>query len=313
MSFSRPARLAGALAAVAVVAGTTGAVVHDREQAAAVERAELAAATSTLTSEVSQLRHAVAAPVHDTQQTTAALQVLVAEAITGSDRAPADVLEDVQRVTDQLRSQAERLDEAASAPLPSRSGTLPVAGLDPLFARLEPLDEQARGLAVHLRESADRVEQLAGAATHLQVAAAEYAASSGELPDGEDPDVHATAWRAELERLAVYRTAVDEAADHAALGGLADAHAGLLDALETLAADALAELEAGDIDGYNARVAAGVEDEVIATWREGLSVGADAALEAPAMDHLERSRGLTLGLVKELDNVRRSSQLAIAG
>lgn len=313
MSISRPARLGAAVAGVAVLAGAAGVTVNERQQAAVAERAELAAATSTLTSEVSQLRHAVAAPVHDAQQTTAALQVLAAEAVTGSDRDPADVLADVHRVGERLRSQADRIEEAAAAPLPTRPGALPTEGLDPLFARLEPLDEQARNLADHLRDSADGVGQLAQAATDLHLAATTYADSSGDLPTGEDPDVHATAWRAERERLAAYRAAVDEAAGHAALTGLADAHTGLLDALDALAADALAELEAGDIEGYNARVAAGVDDEVVATWREGLTSGADTALDAAALTHLDRSRALTLGLVKELDNVRRSSRLALDG
>lgn len=123
--------------------------------------------------------------------------------------------------------------------------------------------------------------------------------------------MHATAWRAERERLAAYRAAVDEAAGHEALRELAGAHAGLLEALDTLAGDALAELEAGDIDGYNARVAAGVDDAALTAWREGLAAGADAALDGPTLDHLDRSRALALGLVKELDNVRRSSQLAL--
>jgi len=313
MSPSRSARIAAAVAGVAVVAGATGAVLYDREQTAAAQRAELAAATSTLTTEVSQLRHAVAAPAHDAQQTTAALRVLVAEAITGSDRDPAGVLDDVRRVADQLRGHADRLDEAAASPLPPRPAALAVAGVDPLFARLEPLDGQARDLAEHLRVSADRVEALASTATGLHVAAADYAATTQDLPTGNDPDVHATAWRAELERLAAYRAAVDEVADDAALAGLADAHVGLLDAMDGLAADALAELEAGDIDGYNARVATGVDDDVIATWREGLTAGARAALDAPGVHHLDHSRALTLGLVKELDNLRRSSRLALAG
>lgn len=313
MSPSRPARLAAAIAGVAVVAGATGAILHGREQSAAAQRAELAAATSTLTSEVAQVRNAVAAPVHDAQQTTAALRVLVAEAITGSDRAPGDVLADVERAADHLRDQAGRLEASASTPLPSRPDTLTIAGVDPLFARLDPLDEQARDLAEHLRASADQVTSLAAAVTALQTAAADYADATRDLPTGNDPDVHATAWRAEIERLATYRAAVDEAADHAALDGLVAAHTALLDALDVLAADALAELEAGDVDGYNARVAAGVDDEVVAAWREGVAAGADTALDAPAIHHLDRSRALTLGLVKELDNVRRSSRLALDG
>ena len=313
MSPSRPARLAAALAGLAVVAGATGAVLYGREQSAAAQRAELAAATSTLTSEVSQVRHAVAAPVHDAQQTTASLRVLVAEAITGSERAPADVLADVQRAADQLHGQAERLEASASTPFPSRPDALTLAGVDPLFARLEPLDEQARDLAEHLRGSADRVTSLVAAVTALQTAAVDYADATQDLPTGADPDVHATAWRAEIDRLATYRAAVDDAAGHAALDGLVAAHTGLLDALDALAADALAELEAGDVDGYNARVAAGIDDEVIATWRERLAAGADTALDAPTIRHLDRSRALTLGLVKELDNVRRSTRLALDG
>lgn len=312
MPANRPGRATAALLGLVVAGGVTAAVVDARSATAEAHRAELAAASTELGRDVSQLRHRVAAPAHDAQQATAALQVLVAEAVTGSHRDAAAVSADIERLGDQLRRQADRLEDAAAQPLPPRPEALPVTSVDPLFARLAPLDEQVQDVAAHLRETATQVGELAAAAERLHAAAADYAAATDSLPDGDDPDVHATAWRNELARLEDYRAAVDTAAGFEGLAQLAGAHAGLVEALEGLATDALAELEAGDIEGYNARVEAGVGDDAITTWQSELQAAVAPALDAPAVRHLERSRALTLGLVKELDNLRRSSNGALA-
>ncbi|MFA9446837.1 hypothetical protein [Egicoccus sp. AB-alg6-2] len=310
-----PGKATATLLGLALVAGAAGATISARSataEAERVERAELAAASTDLARELAQLRAVVAAPTHDAQQTTAALQVLTAEAITGSDRDPAAVAADIERQAALLRDQADRIEEAAAVPMPDRPDALPVADVDPLFARIDPLEDQLLDLAEDLRASADAVTELGAVAAGLHGAAADYAATVDAMPEGDDPDVHATAWRNERSRLADYRAAVEQAASFPGIEDLAAAHAELLDALDAFADESLAALEAGDVDGYNARVAAGVGDDVLATWRSGLEAGAETALESPAILQLDRSRALALGVVKELDNVRRSSNSALA-
>ncbi|MFA9430550.1 hypothetical protein [Egicoccus sp. AB-alg2] len=312
MPASRPGRATAGLVGVLLAVGATGAVLDARNTTAEAQRAELAAARGELNRDLAALRATLSSPAHDAQQTAAALQVVAAEAVTGSERDADRVAEDAQRLTDDLARQADRLEDAADHPLPSRPAALPVESADPLFARLQPLDDQTLTVAEHLRASANEVLALTTAATALQEAAATYAAATDDLPEGDDPDVHARAWRQERERLAAYREAVEEAADVEGLHQLAAAHGHLLDALEELAADALAALDDDDVDAYNDRVADGIGDDALETWREELRSGAEQALEAAPLRHLERSRALTLGLIKELDNVRRSSNGTLA-
>jgi len=304
---TRPGRATAGLLGVLLAVAVAGVLVNARSASNEAQRVEQQTARAELTRDVATLRATVAGPTRDAEQTAAALEVVAAESLTGSDREPAQIAADAERLVEELRGHADRLEEAAGHPLPTRPAALPVARADALFARLQPLDDQTMDVVAHLRASADRIETITAAATALQEAATTYAAATGDLPDGDDPDVHARAWREERDRLAAYRQAVDAAAEVEGLDALAAAHAHLVDALDDLAAGALATLGDGDVDAYNDRVAAGIGDDDLADWRGRLQAGADEALASKPLAHIDRSRRLALGLVRELETVRRTT------
>jgi hypothetical protein len=305
MPVVRTSRATASLLAAALVAAGGTAVVQARTSAAAAEEAERRAAQHELDREVFALRTGLAEPAHTAERSAADLLVIVVETVTGSERDAGSVRGTLDVLVDDLRAAADQLDEAAAQPLPVRPQTVPVQTADAVFVRLQGLDDRAGDVAGQLREAADRAEAFASASHELSTAAAEYAASTDELPDSDDPEVLATAWRAERDRLATYREAVDVATATDGLQELAVTHAELVDALQTLADDAVEALEAGDVDGYNSRLAELLGDQDADALGAELLAATEAALEAATLDELQQARTAALELLIELEDLRR--------
>jgi hypothetical protein len=301
----RTSRATASLLAAALVAAGGTAVVQARTSAAAAEEAERRAAQHELDREVFALRTGLAEPAHTAERSAADLLVTVVETVTGSERDAGSVRGTLDDLVEDLRAAADQLDEAAAQPLPARQQAESVEITEAVFVRLEELEDRAGDVAAQLREAADRAEVFASASHELSTAATEYAASTDELPDSDDPDVLATAWRAERDRLATYREAVDVAAATAGLEELAATHAELVDALQTLADDAVEALDAGDVDRYNARLAEVLGDRDADTVAEELVAATGTALEAATLEELQQARTAALELLIDLEDLRR--------
>lgn len=304
MPAARPARATATLLSIALVAVGGAALLQVRADAAAQE-AERRAAQHELDREVVALRTELATPAHVAERTTADLLVAVVESVTGSERDAASVRGTLDRLIADLREAADRIDEAAAQPMPDRPDAIDAETADTVIDRLHGVGAQAGEVAAQLRGAADEAEAFTTAAHELSAAAASYAATTADLPDSDDPDVLATAWRSERERLADYRAAVDRAAEAPGLEELAGSHDALVSTLTELADDAVAALEAGDIDGYNARLAEVTGDDDVSSLGDRLVAATEDALDAATVRELEQARTAVLTLLIDLEDLRR--------
>jgi hypothetical protein len=289
--------------ALAVTAGA--AFVQVRADAAAEEEAERRAAQHELDREVFAIRSELVTPAHAAERTTAELLSAVVETVTGSERDPEAVRATLDRLVADLHAAADHLDEAAAQPMPTRPQATPVPTADAVFARLRGLEDRASEVAAQVRQAAEDAEAFAAAAHELSTSAAGYAASTEELPDTDDPDALAAAWRTERDRLDRYREAVDQAASTEGLEELAGSHGELVDTLRRLADDAVSSLETGDVDGYNARLAEVLGDEDASVLTDDLVRATDEALEAATFARLQSARTAVLELLIDLEDLRR--------
>jgi hypothetical protein len=297
-------RTTAGIVGAALLVGGGAAVVQARESAAAQE-AERRAAQQELDRDVTALRTDLAAPAHVAERAANDLLVAVVESVTGSERDADAVRATLETLVADLRAAADELDEAAAGELPDRPEALPVQAADDVFGRLEDVETRAATVADELRRTADRAEAFATAAHDLTSAASAYAAATADLPDSDDPDTLATAWRAERERLAAYAEAVEAAGGIEGLEELAGSHGELVDVMRTLADDAVAALEAGDIDGYNARLAEALDGGLAGSLGDDLVGATEAALGAATVDELQRTREAVLELLLDLEDLRR--------
>jgi hypothetical protein len=305
-----PRRLAAAGLVAALIGGGV-AIQQVRVADAEATAAEQRTARADLAADLGEVRRTIADPARSGQGAASALlrhQLL----LIAGDRPDGEVGE---RLVADLRTAADELGEAATTPMPERPTILPVATVDPIYDRLSGLEDQAADLAGTYRDAADEAETALAALTELETAALRYADESGDVPTSDDPDTVASAWRAERDRLETYRAAVDAAAQRPATAQLAEAHDGLVSGMEQLTADALERLEDGDLDGYNALIAErlGGDDPFgfAGALEAARTEASDAAIDGP----LEDARARGLGLLTELEELRRitPAQLAEVG
>jgi hypothetical protein len=288
------------------------AVLQVRSSAAAAQAAQedaRVAAEQELASDVHELRTDLAVPARQARTATASLRVLVGAAVTGTALVEApdgDPLETVATRTATLRETAVRLERAADGPLPTRPGALRSASLDALLPRLDPLGEQARATAEHLRTAAAEADELAAAALGLHAAARDLVAGTDTLPSSDDPAAVAAAWDEELDRLHAYLEAIEAAEAVPALRALAGVHRDAVEPLATFAEEAVATLAAGDLDAYNDRREAELGAIDTAAVGEALTA-ATAEVLPQAVQQLEHAEGRALGLLHELERVRRAT------
>jgi hypothetical protein len=303
---STPQRLAAGGLVLALVAGG---YAFQQVRAADVEAAavEQRTAEAQLAADIGEVRDTIATPARDGQNTASALlrHQLLLIAGEGPDTEVGD------RLVADLREAADELADAATTPLPERPAILPVATVDPIYDRLSGLEDQAADLAETYRVAADETEQALAAVRDLEAAAVAYADTSS-LPSTDDPDAVADVWRAETDRLDAYQEAIDTAADAPAAAPLAAAHQQLVTGMRELTDDALARLGADDVDGYNALLSdrLGQDDPFgfSAALEEARAQVADEAIDGPLDDARERG----LGLLTELDELRRTTPAQLA-
>ncbi|MEX1178174.1 MAG: hypothetical protein WEB09_06905 [Nitriliruptor sp.] len=295
------------LAVLGLIAGSI-AIQQVRNADAEARAAEQREARAELAAELGDVRRAIAEPARDGQNTATALLRHQLALVAGDTPDP----ELGDGLVADLRTAADELDEVATTPLPDRPQILPVATVDPIFARLEGLEQQASDLAGTYRSAADEAEGSLESLRALEAAAITYAGSSDQLPSGDDPDAIAAAWEAERDRLATYDEAVTAAAERPSSAPLAEAHRSLVDGMSQLADDAIELLGADDLDAYNALLAdqLGGEDPFgfAAQLADARAEVADTAVDGP----LEDARARGLGLLTELEELRRITPAQLA-
>lgn len=299
--------LLGALALLVAIGGFA-AVQQVRAADAAATAAEQRSARAELARDVETVRSAVAAPARDGHHAASGLlrhQLLV---LAGDDPDPTVG----ERLVAGMQEAADQLDAAADTPMPQRPAVLPIATVDPVFDRLTGLEAQATEVAALLRETAEDATAWLAAVRDLDEAARAFADSTEQLPSDGDPDAIRAAWEAEGERLDAYADALERAADHPASAPLAEAHRGLVDGMRELSTEAVATLEDGDVDGYNALLADRLGGDDPFGFGSALDTSraqvADAAIDGP----LENARARALGLLTELEELRRATPAQLA-
>jgi hypothetical protein len=311
----RPAHLshraATTITAVAVAVAAVAGLVQARNATGHAQAQARADAQQQLSNELRMVRAAFATPAHAGSDATAALRILAAGAILGSERDTADLAADLDRRLATLRDAADALEDASVHPIPDRPSALRVAVVDEVFGQLEPLDDQAARTATHLRDAADHTARVTAASLDLARAASDYAAGSDELPDSDDPEQIASAWRDELDRLADYDAAVSTAETVAAAAPLAQAHRELVDHLIGLANAAIDDLEGDDVDAYNERLTDELGRDSLDALTTEVADASQAVLD-PTLRELELAQDHVLGLLDQLERIRRATPATIA-
>jgi hypothetical protein len=285
-----------ALAAVAVVAGMRSAASEaalDEERQA---RAEFAR-------DMGELRRSLSVPAQDARTATSALRTNLAELVTGSDRDLSTVAYDRASLVESLREAADELEANSEVDAPDGHEELPGDTVEPALRRLDGLDEQTRRVASQLRTAADETEQWADTAEELLASAEALLAL--DAPQTDDPDALAGWWREELETLAPYREAAENAAEHEDLAALGEAHLQLVEGLETVAELAVTRLEEGDVDGYNELLGKRIADEDPFGFNAALDEAVEQTLTRGPVAEIEDAQERTLGLLAEIDKLRR--------
>lgn len=302
----RPSRPVAALIAALLVlgGGLTAQQARNAEASAAAERA----ARAEFTGDVGAVRAALADPARDGQRAATAL--LRHQLLLVAGEAPDATVG--ERLVARLHTAADELADAAAAPLPDRPDGLPDDTVEPLLEQLAGIGDHATDLADTFRISADDAEAWLAAVRAVDDAARAYADSTEQLPRGDDPGPIAEAWRAERTLLEDYAAALGSAGEHEASAPLAVAHQQLVDGMRDVAGDALTALEAEDIDAYNALLdeRLGGEDPFAfgAALEEARAEVAEATIDGP----LEDTRARALGLLTELEELRRATPPRLA-
>lgn len=302
-------RATALVAAIATVVAVT-ALVQLRPSSAAAQEAAAVQATpdQEVTNDLRTVRDRFAAPAFDARATTASLRVLVADAVTGSavtDAPTLDPLETIGERTSSLRETAVRLSHAADRSLPLRATAVSSPTIEALLQRLDLVAAQAKTTAEHLHTAAQHADEVGTAALALHTAAQDLVARTSDLPETDDPDVVAGAWADEHDRLQAYLDAIAAAEEVPALASIAAVHRDVAEPLADFAHTAVATLEDGDLDAYNEQLAAGFGVDVDAV-REALVAATTEALPT-AVGSLEQAENRALGLVNELERLRRST------
>jgi hypothetical protein len=310
-----PASRATAIVAAVALLAAVVALVQLRASSAAADEAaaEQAAADLEVASDLRSVRERLAVPAMDARATTASLRVLVADAVTGAAVAEEPTLDPLETITDRttsLRETAVRLSHAADRSLPLRSAAVSSPTIEAVLQRVDPVAAQAKTTAEHLHNAAQEADELAAAALALHTAAQVFVASTGDLPDSDDPDVVAAAWTDERDRLDAYLDAIEAAEELPALQALAAVHRDVAEPLADFADAAAAALGDGDLDAYNGQLADGFTSFDVEAVREALVAATTQALPT-AVDQLEQAENRALGLVNELERLRRATPTTV--
>jgi hypothetical protein len=271
---------------------------------AAEANADTDAAMSALIADINAVRTSMSEPAFAGRDDAALLRLLLAEAVVGGVRDADRVLEQLTEVTARLDDAADALDTAAETPQPSAPPELSSDSSEPFLLRLDALQEQSGNVATRLRTAADDAVVVSSAALDLNDAAQRFADIDGRRTDSSDPDVLATAWAEDLERLTDYDDAARAAAELAPLEAHAEAHLEVTASLTELANTAIGHLEDGDVASYNTLL----DDELTdpALLLEELEPSLALSLDAVVSD-AEAAEGRTLGLLSELDGLRAAT------
>jgi hypothetical protein len=303
-----PVLVAVAVLALALVA------IQLRANAVAAEAEARALAEQQLANDVHSVRETLAAPALEARAGTASLRLLLAETVTGAtalDADDRDTLATIDARAGALRTAADRLDTAAATPHPRPSGDLPAEAIDDLVQRLGPVDAQAHATAALLRDAAGDAVATARAAHELHAAVAALAEHTAELPDSDEPEAIAAAWTAEEELRTTYLDAIDAAAELPVLAPLTAVHRDLAERLTSVADEGAKALADGDLDAYNDRL----EEQLGALDHEELRDelrDATASSLAAAVAEVEAAEEHALGLLHELDRLRRDTPTLVA-
>ena len=246
-----------------------------------------------------EVRVALTDPAFSARDDAGLLRLLLAEAVIGSDRDADRVLAQITEVADRLEATAAEFDALADETRAS-----PSDGTEPPLEGLEALHDQAVDVAAHLRTAADPAAIHGSAALELHGAADRFASAEVRGPDDDDPDVLADGWTTDLERLRAYEAAATTAADHPPLVAHAEAHLEVVTALIDLSETAIAHLDDGDLDAYNAVLEQRLGD--VDPLVEELVPSLEQSLQATVSD-AEAAEGRVLGLLSELEGLRTST------
>jgi hypothetical protein len=288
--------LAFAVAAAAVVTGM-------RSAATEASLAEERQARTEFARDMGEQRRSLTVPAQQARTATAELRLNLAELVTGSDRDLDAIGDDRAALVDSLREAADALEASSDLRAPDAHERLPDEAVEPVLRRLDGLDEQTRWVAAQLRTAADESEEWASDAEQLLASADDLLAM--DAPDTDDPDALAAWWREELETLEPYRAAAENAAEHEDLAALGEAHLQLVEGLETVAELAATRLERGDVDGYNELLGKRIADEDPFGFRAALDEAVEETVTRGPIAEVEDAQERTLGLLNELERLRR--------
>lgn len=268
----------GVVVVLAFVLGVTLAADIAQDRAAA--DAALADAEADLAMAVVVLAEGLERPALQVGIDAPVLQMALEDHLVVTDRTPDDLASTVERTSTSLAASADELDGLAAQEPPTADPLVDAEDRDAVLTDLEQLRVDAEVLVEELRAVVDAVGPWTAAVTAVDEALAAHTAVVEGRGDDTDPAALAAGWEAELEPLG---TLVATAADAAAVPGLeawATAHEQYAQDTRAFVEEAVALLETGELEEYNALFLATFGTDDPFGFQAAARTGATVALES---------------------------------
>ncbi len=306
-------RVLTTVAAVLAVVVVAGVVLQLRAQADARQEATLTAARFALGVDVRERRTALAGPTSEASDAAASLRLVLLEYVTASERGPAEVTAERDRLEEQLSRSAAALRGAAAMGVPSAPAALDPAVVTPLLREVADLQAQAVLLADEVDGTLQGSERWGSAVAALIAANGAYAAAATDPADlPSEPARVAERWTAEVAPLEAYVAAAEAAGEIPGLTELAAAHRDYAAANLAWAREAAALLAADEVETYNTRLAEVTAEGRDVALLDDLTAATAAAASSPTLEAVDVERRRLLSFLRALDALRRHTATRLA-
>lgn len=216
-------------------------------------------------------------------RTATDLRTALEDHLVATDRVPGDLDREVATTIRQLEALREELATLTARELPPIDTEVDVEASRLVLVELEQLRVDAGALVEQLDDLVAGAPAWSTAVTRLDAALAAHREVVQDKPETTDPAELAAGWRGELDPLATLRARAEAAAEVPGLAEWAAAHRQYATGTTDFVEEAVALLEGGDLDEYNALYEDTFDVEDPFGFLAAARAGADTALGGPPL------------------------------
>ncbi len=235
----------------------------------------------------------------------AMLHLTLQEHLTVSERSDEELATDRRIQQASLAEAGRELQRLADEPPPEVPERADEDAVRDDLAELADAQERAGELGERFVGVADGADRWAEALGNLREHADRYVATVEGQPDTSNPDRLRQLWEEERQVLREYREAAEQARERPGLQPLADAYLDYIDANLEFANEAIALLEAGEIDEYNERLRETYGEEDPFGFQAAVAEATEQSLDVGVLAEMVDVRDEASAFAIELEERRR--------